>query len=67
MPDLLFLVITVGFFAVAAGFVAVCDHIIGPDSDHGAPVGEGEPDDVGRAGEPAELVAPKALAAVANR
>ncbi|CAN5698143.1 hypothetical protein BH10ACT1_BH10ACT1_23680 [soil metagenome] len=44
MADLLFLVITVAFFAVTAGFVMVCDRIIGPDSEHGDPHGIGEPD-----------------------
>lgn len=34
MPDLLFVVLTVGFFVLAAGLVTVCDRIIGPDADH---------------------------------
>jgi hypothetical protein len=44
MADLLFLVVTVAFFAVAAGFVSLCDRIIGPDADHGDPQGAGETD-----------------------
>ena len=31
MADLLYVAVTVAFFALAAGFVRVCDHIIGPD------------------------------------
>jgi hypothetical protein len=34
VADLLFIAITIAFFALAAGFVKICDHIIGPDSDH---------------------------------
>ncbi len=30
----LFIAITIAFFALAAGFVKLCDHIIGPDPDH---------------------------------
>lgn len=44
MTDLLYVVVTVAFFAAAAGFVHVCDRIIGPDSDHGDPQGAGEPE-----------------------
>ena len=40
MADLLFIAITIAFFALAAGFVKVCDHIIGPDSDHDLVVDE---------------------------
>ena len=51
MADLLFVAITVAFFAVAAGFVRLCDTVIGPD------VGPTPtPDGVGDA-EPAEAVA----------
>ncbi|MEO6989542.1 MAG: hypothetical protein ABI239_12955 [Aquihabitans sp.] len=46
MPDLLYLVVTVAFFAVVAGFVTLCDRIIGPDSDHGNPQGAGETEPV---------------------
>lgn len=35
MPDLLFVMITIAFFVVAAGFVTVCDRIIGPDPHAG--------------------------------
>lgn len=31
MRDLLFVAITIAFFALAAGLVKVCDRIIGPD------------------------------------
>lgn len=44
MPDLLFLVLTVAFFAAATGLVVVCDRIIGPDAEHGDPQGVGDPD-----------------------
>lgn len=44
MADLLFLLVTVAFFAVTTGFVHVCDRIIGPDSEHGDPDGAGEVD-----------------------
>lgn len=44
MADLLFLVLTVVCFAGTAGFVFVCERIIGPDSDHGDPQGAGEAD-----------------------
>lgn len=46
MSDLLYLVVTVAFFAAAAGFVTLCDRIIEPDSDHGSPDGAGEPEPV---------------------
>ena len=31
MADILYVAVTVAFFALAVGFVRVCDHIIGPD------------------------------------
>jgi hypothetical protein len=31
MRDVLFLLVIVGFFAVAAALVAACDRIVGPD------------------------------------
>jgi hypothetical protein len=37
VADLLFVVITVAFFALAVGYVRLCDRIIGPD-----PVGSEE-------------------------
>jgi len=46
MADVLYLLISVAFFAATAGFVALCDRIIGPDGDHGDPVGVGEPEPV---------------------
>ena len=34
MADLVFIVIVVAFFALCVGYVRLCDHIIGPDTDH---------------------------------
>lgn len=31
MADIVFVAIVIGFFAAAAGFVLLCDRIIGPD------------------------------------
>lgn len=31
MQDVIYVIITVAFFALAAGFVRICDRIIGPD------------------------------------
>ena len=31
MSDLIYLLVIVGFFALAAGLVRACEHIIGPD------------------------------------
>ena len=31
MADILYVAVTVAFFALAVGFVRVCDHIIRPD------------------------------------
>lgn len=33
MADLLFVAITIAFFAIALGAVTLCDRIIGPDAD----------------------------------
>ena len=44
MADIFFLLVTVSFFGLTAGFVLLCDRIIGPDSDHGDPQGTGEAD-----------------------
>lgn len=33
MEDLLFIAITIAFFALAAGFVKLCDRMIGSDND----------------------------------
>ena len=33
MQDLLFILITVAFFAIAVGFVRLCERIIGPDAE----------------------------------
>jgi hypothetical protein len=44
MADLLFLVVTVAFFVAAAGFVSVCDRVIGPDSDFADASGVGDVD-----------------------
>lgn len=66
MPDLLYLVVTVAFFAAAAGFVTLCDRIIGPDGDHGSPQGAGEPEPVETA-RPATTVADDAAPVGAMR
>lgn len=39
MRDVLFLLVIVGFFAVAAALVAACDRIVGPDPLPGASSG----------------------------
>lgn len=44
MADVLFLLITVAFFAICVAFVQLCDKIIGPDSEHGDLTELGEPD-----------------------
>ena len=44
MADALFILITVAFFAIAVGFVKVCDRVIGPDDEHGPLSEHGEPD-----------------------
>lgn len=64
MADLLYLVVTVAFFAAAAGFVHVCDRIIGPDGDHGDPQGVGEPDPVEVVAAGAEAPTPVTAGAV---
>ena len=33
MSDLLYLVLTLGFFGLAVGLVRLCDHVIGPDEE----------------------------------
>jgi hypothetical protein len=35
MKDLIVIVMTVGFFALAVGYVALCNRIIGPDTFEG--------------------------------
>ncbi len=40
MPDLVFLAIATGFFALCALYVNLCDRIIGPDPDD-SPAHEG--------------------------
>lgn len=42
MGDLVFIAVTVAFFALAAGLVKVCDHIIGPDDLSELALGEDE-------------------------
>jgi hypothetical protein len=55
MRDLIFVVVTVGFFAIAAALVAACDRIIGPDPATGvAPGGVAKKQDR----QPAEDLAP---------
>lgn len=44
MNDLIVLVLTVAFFAIAVAYVGLCDRIIGPDP-------EPEPSDTGEADE----------------
>jgi hypothetical protein len=39
MADLVFLLVTIGFFAVMVLLVRACDHVIGPD-----PIESGRPD-----------------------
>lgn len=39
MGDILFIAITIAFFALATGFVKLCDRIIGPD-DEALPAGD---------------------------
>jgi hypothetical protein len=38
MQDVLFLLLIVGFFGVAAALVAACERIVGPDPSPTAPV-----------------------------
>jgi hypothetical protein len=59
MADILYVVVTVAFFALAAGFVRVCDHIIGPD-----PLPAGDADDRAR---PIEVVDTDPVAAGAAK
>ena len=59
MADLLYVAVTVAFFAVAAGFVRVCDHLIGPDS---LPVSDAD-----ERARPIEVVDIDAVAAGARR
>lgn len=42
MADVLFVLVVVAFFALAAAFVVACDRIIGPDElpDAGAPAAD---------------------------
>jgi hypothetical protein len=42
VADLLFIAITIAFFALAAGFVKLCDRIIGPDTDTEIPADDGD-------------------------
>jgi hypothetical protein len=44
MADLVYLLITVGFFALAAVFVKACEAIIGPDEGAVPAVDETEPE-----------------------
>jgi hypothetical protein len=44
MADVLFLVITVAFFAAAAGFVTLCDRVIESDPDRRTPLDAADPD-----------------------
>jgi hypothetical protein len=40
--DLIFIAIVIAFFALAAGFVKLCDRIIGPDDAADLALGEAE-------------------------
>ena len=42
MGDLLFVLVVVAFFALAALFVRWCDHLVGPDDLSAADVGDAE-------------------------
>ena len=44
MADVLYLLITVAFFAATVGFVRLCDKVIGPDADHPDAEGTGDPE-----------------------
>jgi hypothetical protein len=46
VADLLFVLITIAFFALCVGYVKVCDRIIGPDSSAPAPTPEAEQEEV---------------------
>ena len=50
MADVLFVVVVVAFFALAAAFVVACDRIIGPDvlPDAGEPAEDGAAEAVAR-------------------
>ena len=52
MADLLFLLITVAFFAIAVGCVRIFDRISGPDAAQGARGEGGMPDEVAEAPAP---------------
>ena len=51
MRDLVYVLITLGFFGLAALFVGVCDRIVGPDPADGAVEG-GERTPAAEANEP---------------
>lgn len=42
MADVVYLLITVAFFALTVGFIRICDRIIGSDADAGALDGDAE-------------------------
>jgi hypothetical protein len=45
MKDLIVIVMTLAFFALAVGYVALCNRIIGPDAVDDAGTAEGSVDD----------------------
>ena len=60
MKDLIVVIMTVGFFALAVGYVALCNRIIGPDTFEGDTTDTGDADIGGDAGDrpaPAEVIA----------
>ena len=42
MTDLLVVLVTLTFFALCAGYVQLCDRVIGPDDIAAAPVGSAD-------------------------
>jgi hypothetical protein len=44
VADLLFVIITIAFFALCVGYVRVCDRIIGPDPAAPTTTPTGEPE-----------------------
>ena len=43
MTDLLVILVTLAFFALCAGYVHLCDRVIGPDDIAAAPVADTAP------------------------
>jgi hypothetical protein len=51
MKDLIVIAMTVAFFALAVGYVALCNRIIGPDEVEAEPAGATDADVGGDAGD----------------